>query len=97
MWSFTGSDVKEGEESSSHSRLASAWQATRADRGGAATELTADQRARLNSIARGAPPQGWTKWTLRLLAEELISQGVVSMITPDDIWRAFVDEVPVKS
>jgi hypothetical protein len=58
----------------------------------AATDLDAYQRARLVSLAQSDPPPGWTKWTLSQLAEELVARGIVSMISPEEVWRALVSE-----
>jgi len=39
---------------------------------GAPKKLTADQNARLVALACSAPPTGRSRWTLRLLADELV-------------------------
>ena len=52
---------------------------------GTAAKLNWDQRARLLSIARRDPPDGWTNWTMPLLAQELMRQGIVATISPEDV------------
>jgi hypothetical protein len=49
--------------------------------------------AQLLLIARADPPQGWTRWTLPRLAEELGSQGIVATISPEDVRLALVEAI----
>ncbi len=60
---------------------------------GAVVKLDSDQRARLLSIARRDPPEGWTNWTMPLLAQELVTQGVVAEISPDEVRGELVKAI----
>jgi transposase len=43
--------------------------------------------ARLISIACGAPPQGRAKWTVGMLADELVTLKVVDSVSGQTVWR----------
>lgn len=49
--------------------------------------LDGQKEARLLQIACSEPPQGHGRWTLRLLAEELITLDVVESISPPTVMR----------
>ena len=46
-------------------------------------KLDGAQEARLIALACGAPPEGRTSWTLRLLADRLVELDVVDSISPE--------------
>jgi len=50
--------------------------------------LDGEKEARLLQIACSKPPAGRAKWTLRLLAEELVTLDVVESISPPTVMRA---------
>lgn len=50
--------------------------------------LDGEKEARLTQIACSEPPPGQAKWTLRLLAQELIALDVVESISAATVMRA---------
>ncbi|MDD5469007.1 MAG: helix-turn-helix domain-containing protein [Anaerolineales bacterium] len=48
-----------------------------------------DERAAalLYQLTASAPPEGYSRWTLRLLADKLVELGVVDKITPETVRR----------
>ena len=46
-------------------------------------KLDGAQEARLIALACGAPPEGRSRWTLRLLADRLVERAVVDTIGPE--------------
>jgi hypothetical protein len=53
-----------------------------------AAQLDEEQYSQLLAIASGVPPRGWTRWTIALLAEEMVRRGVVARISSDDLTQA---------
>lgn len=49
--------------------------------------LDPEQEARLIQLARSDPPPGHARWTLRLLASELVALDVVESISPPTVMR----------
>jgi len=49
--------------------------------------LDKEQEARLIRLAASEPPPGHARWTLRLLASELVARNVVESISPLTIMR----------
>ena len=49
--------------------------------------LDGEKEARLFQIACSEPPQGYAKWSLRLLAKELVALDIVETISPPTIMR----------
>lgn len=52
---------------------------------GRASKLQGPQQARLVAIACSDPPAGHHRWTLQLLAQELVKQSVVPSIVPETV------------
>jgi len=50
--------------------------------------LDKEKEARLIQLACSEPPPGHARWTLRLLASELVAQGIVESISPPTVMRA---------
>jgi hypothetical protein len=50
-------------------------------RPGRAPKITVDAEARLVLLACSQPPEGHTRWTLKLLAEQLVELGLVDSIS----------------
>jgi hypothetical protein len=50
--------------------------------------LDGEQEARLVALACSAPPEGRTRWTLRLLAERLVALEVVEAISYETVRQA---------
>jgi transposase len=50
-------------------------------------KLDGAQEARLVALACSDPPQGQARWTLRLLADQLVELEVVESIDPSTVWR----------
>jgi len=50
--------------------------------------LDKEKEARLIQLACSEPPSGHARWTLRLLASELVAQGIVESISPPTVMRA---------
>jgi hypothetical protein len=48
-------------------------------------KLDGAQEARLIAVACGAPPEGRKRWTLRLLAEQLVELAVVDTVSPETV------------
>ena len=49
--------------------------------------LDGEKEARLVQIACSEPPQGRARWTLKLLAEEMIELEIVESISPQTVMR----------
>ena len=49
--------------------------------------LDGEAEARLAVIARGEPPEGRARWTLRLLADRLVELKVVESIARNGVSR----------
>ena len=50
-----------------------------------ASKLNQEQEAHLVAVACSAPPVGQARWTLELLQERLIQDGIVSGIAPETV------------
>lgn len=48
-------------------------------------KLNAEQEAHLVAVTCSAPPSGHARWTLELLQERLIQDGIVSGIAPETV------------
>ena len=49
--------------------------------------LDGDSEARLITIACSSPPKGRAKWTMQMLADELVALKVVDCISGQTVWR----------
>lgn len=49
--------------------------------------LDGESEARLISIACSKPPEGFAKWTMQMLADELVALKVVDYISGQTVWR----------
>jgi transposase len=49
--------------------------------------IDGEREARLISIACSTPPKGCAKWTMHLLADELVALKVVDSISGQTVWR----------
>jgi transposase-like protein len=47
-----------------------------------------EKEARLTALACSKPPQGYARWTLRLLAERLVELEIVDSVSPETVRRA---------
>ena len=56
-------------------------------RPGRAPKLTGDVEARLVLLACSQPPEGRTRWTLKLLAEQLVELGLVDSISEVAVYK----------
>jgi transposase len=56
-------------------------------RSGAPRRITERQRARITSLACSEPPEGYARWSLRLLAEKLVELELVDQISHDTVDR----------
>jgi transposase len=56
-------------------------------RPGAQRKLTAMQEAGVIAIASTPAPEGYTRWTLRLLADKVVELGVVDSISYETVRR----------
>jgi transposase len=52
---------------------------------GATKQVSEGQEAHLTALACTEPPQGRARWTLELLAQRLIEDGVIEHIAPDTV------------
>jgi transposase len=50
--------------------------------------IDGENEARLISIACSSPPKGCAKWTMQMLADELVVLKVVDSISGQTVWRA---------
>jgi len=50
-------------------------------------KLDGAQEARLAAVACSPPPQGQARWTMKLLADKLVTLEVVEAIDPATVWR----------
>ena len=50
-------------------------------------KLDSEQAAYLTALACSTPPEGHTKWTLQMLADQLVEMGVVDTISDDTVRR----------
>lgn len=56
-------------------------------RPGRVPKITGDIEAKLTVLACSSPPEGYTRWTLKLLADEMVELGYVESITPMAICK----------
>jgi len=49
--------------------------------------IDGENEARLISIACGTPPKGCAKWTMQMLADELVVLKVVDSVSGQTVWR----------
>jgi transposase len=56
-------------------------------RPGAQRKLTAKQEAHVIAVAGTPAPEGYTRWTLRLLADKVVEMGVVNSISHETVRR----------
>jgi len=68
--------------------LAGALRRKRQEAPSRARIIDGDKEARLLAIACSKPPQGRTRWTLELLAEELVVQKIVDSVSAQTVCRA---------
>ena len=50
--------------------------------------LDGEQQARLTALACSQPPNGYARWTLRLLAERLVELEVIASVSQETVRRA---------
>jgi transposase len=50
-------------------------------------KVDGDQEARLIALACSKPPEGQARWTMKLLADQLVEVEVVASIDPATVWR----------
>lgn len=56
-------------------------------RPGAPRKITERQRAQITSLACSEPPEGYARWSLRLLANKLVELELVEQISHDTVDR----------
>ena len=49
--------------------------------------IDGENEARLISIACSTPPEGSAKWTMQMLADELVALKVVDSVSGQTVWR----------
>jgi len=49
--------------------------------------IDGENEARLISIACSKPPEGYAKWTMQMLADELVALKVVKSVSSQTVWR----------
>jgi transposase len=49
--------------------------------------IDGDSEAKLISIACSSPPKGRAKWTMQMLADELVVLKVVDSVSSQTVWR----------
>ena len=50
--------------------------------------IDGENEARLISVACSKPPRGCAKWTMQMLADELVALKVVDSVSGQTVWRA---------
>jgi transposase len=50
-------------------------------------KLDGDGEAHLVALACGEPPEGRSRWTVRLLADRMVQLGYVDAVSKDTVWR----------
>ena len=50
--------------------------------------IDGDVEARLITMACSTPPEGYAKWTMQMLADELVALHVVESVSSQTVWRA---------
>ncbi len=56
-------------------------------RPGAAPKITGEVEAHLIALACSTPPEGRTRWTVRLLADELVRLELVADVAHSTVWE----------
>jgi hypothetical protein len=56
-------------------------------RPGAVPKITGDIEAQLTVIACSDPPEGFARWTVRLLRERVLELGLVDSVSVPTIWE----------
>ncbi len=56
-------------------------------RTGRPVEFSGDQKAKITSLACSEAPQGYARWTLRLLADKVVELGFVDEISHTEVGR----------
>lgn len=49
------------------------------------SELAEEQEARLIALACSEPPAGRARWTLELLVQEMLKDGIVTRVSPESV------------
>jgi len=49
--------------------------------------IDGDNEARLISVACSKPPEGCAKWTMQMLADELVALKVIDSVSGQTVWR----------
>lgn len=49
--------------------------------------IDGEAEARLITIACSTPPEGYAKWTMQMLADELVALQVVDSVSSQTVWR----------
>ena len=49
--------------------------------------IDGEAEARLITIACSTPPEGYAKWTMQMLADELVALHVVDSVSSQTVWR----------
>ncbi len=49
------------------------------------SELAEEQEARLIALACSEPPAGQARWTLELLVQEMLKDGIVTRVSPETV------------
>lgn len=57
-----------------------------APRSGKPVTFTGEDEARIVALACSKSPDGSSRWTLKLLAEEAVQQKIVEEISPQSVW-----------
>jgi transposase len=52
-----------------------------------AVKLSYEQQAQLIAVARGQPPEGYDRWSLRLLAKRVVELGIVDSISHETVRK----------
>lgn len=50
-------------------------------------KITGDVEARIIALSCSTPPEGRSRWTLRLLADTVVGMGIVESISHESIYR----------
>ena len=56
-------------------------------RTGRPTGLSGEERAKVTALACSKPPEGYAKWSLRLLSDRLVELDIVESISHTEVGR----------
>lgn len=56
-------------------------------RGGRPLKISGEERAKVTALACSLPPEGYSRWSLRLLSDRIVELGLVDEISHTEVGR----------